>query len=256
MAFDESHPAVNISTENIVIWRYMDIPSFLSLITERSLTFVRADLFEDKYEGKLPIKTALHIDEITRQEIENGITDKSYWNFSKILNENNGGVYINCWCNENHEMVHMWKIYSKENGLAIQTDYSTLKESFETNEIIYPSQIKYIDFENEYVDWKSNSLITYSIKRKEYKSENEFRLMLAYPREIEDKIILDGDVDSITRQRKKLYLTHPVVKCKVNPQLLIKKILISPYAPNWYLDIIKNIIKKYNINIEVLQSKL
>lgn len=257
MPIDESHPIMKTPKNNLNLWRYMDIPSFLSLLIDESLTFVRADLFEDKYEGTLPILTAEMIDTSSRKQIEKGILDKQYWNYSEILNKDNKNVYLNCWCNENHEMVHMWKIYSKENGIAIETDYEKIKESFISEEKVFPTEIKYLDYKKDIVDWKSNGLTVYTLKRKEYKSENEFRLILPYPRIIEDKVIQIKETENRGRFRKELYLNTPVIKCKVNPTKLITKIHVSPYAPKWYLSLIIDIAKKYELNVEsISQSDL
>jgi hypothetical protein len=134
----------------------MDIPSFLSLLTNNTLVFVRGDLFEDKFEGTVPKLTANLLDIQTRKEIEEGKTNQEYWNYSDLLNKNNKNTYLNCWCKESHEMVHMWKIYSKEDGIAIESKYSQLKKSITTKEPIYPTEVKYIDFKNEVIDWEKN----------------------------------------------------------------------------------------------------
>lgn len=235
----------------------MDIPSFLSLLNDEALTFVRADLFEDKYEGKLPIKTAEQIDADTRKQITAGKLDKQYWNYSEILNNHTKDVYLNCWCNENHEMVHMWKIYSKESGIAIETDYESLKKALRTKETVYPTEIKYTDFKNDHVDWNANALTVFTLKRKEYKSEREFRLILPYPKLIQDQLKGITDNDERVRKSKLLYLNTPVIKCEVDPIKLIKNIHVSPYAPKWYLNLIKDISKKYNLKTDfITQSDL
>lgn len=257
MPIDESHPVMKIPKTNIILWKYMDIPSFLSLLIDESLTFVRADLFEDKFEGTLPKMTAELIDLGIRKEINEGKLDEHYWNYSEILNQDNKSTYLNCWCNEKHEMVHMWKIYSKENGVAIETDYETMKEAILSTELLFPTEIKYVDFKNDMIDWDSNGLTVYTLKRKEYKSEKEFRLILAYPRIIEDQLLHLKTHEEIGPLREELYFNSPVIKCEVNPAKLIKKIHVSPYAPKWYLKLILSLAKKYNINAEsISQSDL
>ncbi len=257
MPLEESHPIMSTPRNNISLWRYVDIPSFLSILVDESLTFVRADLFEDKYEGKLPIKTANLIDATTIHQVVYGDSTNTRKSFSEILNSQTNSVYLNCWCNENHEMVHMWKIYSKEYGIAIETDYENLKKSIQTNETIYPTEIRYIDFNNEAVDWRSNALTVYTLKRKEYKSENEFRLILSFPKVIEEEIRKNTTTANAAQIRNDIYSKFPVIKCKVDPKMLIKKIHISPYAPNWYLDLIIDLAKKYDLTPEsISQSDL
>lgn len=257
MPFDENHPIITLPDENIDLWRYMDIPSFLSLLVDQSLTFVRGDLFEDKYEGILPEMTAAAIDKQILQKIQTGKIDSQYSNFSKILHSLKNQVYLNCWCKERHEMVHMWKIYSKEKGVAIETNYETLKESIRSKETVLPTLVNYVDFKNDIVSWASNGLTAFTLKRKEYKSENEFRLILSYPRIVEDQLLELENQKEIDSLRRTLYLNTPVVKCEVDVNKLIKRIHLSPYAPKWYLNLIEDLVKKYNLNPEsITQSDL
>lgn len=257
MPISESHPVLIIPKENLTLWRYMDIPSFLSLILNESLTFVRADLFEDRFEGTLPRLTAELLDYQMQQKIKNGELDQKYLNLSSMLNQGNKTTYLNCWCKENHEMVHMWKIYSKENGLAIQTDYNRLKESILTDESIHPTEIRYLDYNNVFVDWKFNTMTFYTLKRNEYKSENEFRLILSHPRFVENQIDFKKSAPEIVNSRNRLYEKTPVIKCRINPAILISKIYISPYAPKWYYEMVSDILEKFNLaDKEIIQSEL
>lgn len=243
MPLDESHPVMNTPKKNINLWKYMDIPSFLSLISSESLTFVRADLFEDKFEGTLPKPTANFLDLDIQRLVKDGKLRPEYSNFklSESMYKDRETVYMNCWCKENHEMVHMWKIYSKENGIAIETNFESLKESIESTENIYPTEINYLDYKHDHLEWQQNSLTPYTSKRKEYKSENEFRLIISNPKIVEDK----------------LYSQTPVIHCKVNTNKLISKIHLSPYAPRWYYQVIVDIVKKYDLfEIEIVESDL
>lgn len=256
MAIDESHPILNIPKTDITIWRYMDIPSFLSLLTNNTLIFVRGDMFEDKLERTMPYLMANLINIETRKEIEDGKTNREYWNYSDIINKNNKNTYINCWSKESHEMVHMWKIYSKQDGIAIESKYSKLKKSISTEELVYPTEVKYIDFKNDTIDWEKNFMKLYSLKRFEYKSENEFRLLIFHPRILEDKL-LEVDWEKRSRERSKLYCQTPVLHCKVDIKELISKIHLSPYAPKWYLAFLKDLTAKYGLHdLSITQSDL
>lgn len=249
MPIKESHPAINPPKTNISLWRYMDIPSFLSLLIEGSLSFVRSDLFQDRFEGILPKQTAAIID--------NRVKVQSTSKYSELLNQQKNEVYLNCWCNEIHEVVHMWKIYSKENGVAIETDYEKLKTSILSSDTIYPTLIQYINFANDAVDWRENALTVYSLKRQEYKSENEFRLVLPWPQTIERQLYKIEDQKARDVETTRLYKDTPVIKCKVNAPTLIKRIHLSPYAPSWYLPLIADLANKYALNVDsISQSDL
>ncbi|NLN32839.1 MAG: hypothetical protein GX159_04505 [Flavobacteriaceae bacterium] len=257
MPIKEEHPAINLPKSNIELWRYMDIPSFISLLANEALIFVRADLFEDKFEGTLPKVTNENVTNWARTQIKQGKLHKGYWNLGNIIsNEDKKTVYLNCWCKENHQMVHMWKIYSKENGIAIQTTYEDLKNSITSDEIVYPSEINYIDFQKDIVDHQ-NGLSMFSIKRREYKSESEFRLILSFPRIIEDQLLQYKTHEEIRPFRNTLYQKTQTIKISVNLSKLIKTVNLSPYAPKWYYEVIRSILDKYNLgNVNISTSDL
>jgi len=89
---------MTLPKSNIPLWRYMDIPSFLSILTEEALTFVRADLFEDKYEGRPPKQTSEAVNFAIRKEINRGNIGSTLWNYSEFVDKNSFKPYLNCWC--------------------------------------------------------------------------------------------------------------------------------------------------------------
>lgn len=252
------HPVMSAPSQNVTLWRYMDIPSFLSLLTTKSLTFVRSGLMEDKFEGKLP-KATIEVmrDYLAIMGNSKGIHPNMQKAYIKYLEEGSREVYINCWCKESHEMVHMWKIYSKENGVAVETTFDKLKSSLITDDIVYPTEIRYLDYKEDLIDRQNNVLTAYTIKRNEYKSENEVRLIISSPKVVQDKIDRSGDSSDFLQSTKKAYIETPVVSCTVDLKELISRIYLSPYAPQWYHKIIVDIIKKYDLgHLEVVQSDL
>jgi hypothetical protein len=258
MPINEEHPNLKKPKGNFIIWRYMDFPSFLSLLTKSTLTFVRADLFEDKYEGKLPRVTANLIDIEYENLVRSSGGIPAGNKLSDLLDNLNNEVYLNCWCKENHEMVHMWKIYSKEHGIAIETTYEQLKKSLVTDDTVYPVEIKYLDFFRDFIDWQSNVLTAFTVKRKEYKSENEFRLLISNPIEIVNKARQsDTTVDALHGILQNMYKQIPAVDCGVNLNELISRVHLSPYAPKWYYDVLRDTMKNFGLgDIEIMQSSL
>jgi len=43
---------------NSILWRYLDLEKFKSLLETRALFYCRADKFSDPFEGSIPIKEA------------------------------------------------------------------------------------------------------------------------------------------------------------------------------------------------------
>lgn len=258
MPINESHPIMNTPKNDYKIWRYMDIPSFTSLLLERALTFIRADLMEDKYEGTLPQISNFVIDQQVENMIKKGTLLPKYRGLSQWIFKDKFDVYLNCWIKERTEMVHMWKIYSKEKGIAIETTYNNLKNAIVDEEEVYPTNISYVDFNKEYVDLGANMLKPYTIKRIEYKSENEFRLIVAFPRQIENQIAqYNSDEILKAMKRREIYNSNPALKIKVDINNLIEAIHISPYAPKWYNELIRKLLDKFELNkIPIIQSEL
>lgn len=258
MPIDDKNIIMNTPTENLTLRRYMDVPSLLSILTKKSLTFIRADLFEDKYEGIWPNKSAEVINKRIQENFRKlGSEYKS--DFSETLNkEMRKSVYINCWCNEESELVHMWKNYSKENGIAIETNYERLKESINTVETVYPTEIEYVDYLDDIFDWKSNALTAFTAKKQEYKAESEFRLIMPNPELLEEREeLMKSTGDEKYNFRSNLYDKIPAVYCPIEIRTLIRKICISPFATDWFLDVIIDILKEFGLNdIKVIKSKI
>ena len=118
--------------DDIVIWRYMSLEKFLSLIENKELYFCRVDLFEDKHEATLPI--------IDKNNFYYSEENKNYWENERKRH------FVNCWIESPHELSLMWTAYAKD-GLAIKTTAGNLKKSLnDSEENIYLSRVKYIDY--------------------------------------------------------------------------------------------------------------
>lgn len=239
----------------------MDIPSFLSLLVDEALTFSSASLMEDKFEGTLPKLTEQLLDFYAQQlNIVNTISTEQL-KFSEIIYSLKDAVYLNCWCKAQTEMVHMWKIYSKEKGVAIETTYNKLKEAIIDEEKIYLTEISYLDYDNQQYNWGNNVLSPFTIKRLEYQSEQELRLILAYPnqvqKEIGEKNVQKAPIDFRKNPFTEFYKKFPIIKVKTDISKLIDAIHISPFAPNWYSDLIKKTLDKFGLkNINIIRSEL
>lgn len=115
------------------LWRYMDLPKFVSLLSSRSLWFARADTFEDKWEAfsrevPYPIdggnSTAEdHLRTLARyHEL---IQTHRDWR-RKLVRQ----LFVNCWVRAEYESVAMWKIYgSYAAGIAVQTTVGRFRRS-------------------------------------------------------------------------------------------------------------------------------
>lgn len=112
MFLAESHPSFARQPKgDDVVWRYMYLARFISLLQNEALYFTRVDLMEDQWEG--------HLDDFSFQNImrssdQQGVQDRIY-------------NFINCWNLSTVESVAMWQLYQKEGrGVAIKSTWSNL----------------------------------------------------------------------------------------------------------------------------------
>lgn len=211
--------------DNIVIWRYMSLEKFLSLIENEELYFCRVDLFEDKHEATLPI--------IDKKNFYYSEENKNYWENERKRH------FVNCWIESPHELSLMWTAYAK-NGVAIKSSVGNLKSSFNDSfENIYLSRVKYIDYDNE------SSQSTYAplnvlklvfTKRSLFKQENEIRL-------------LHSDYENKDRDIKGKSI-------KVDINVLIDEIVTSPNTDDNFLNLIKTYLNSKGINKKITSSIL
>src|SRR5579885_861214 len=97
--------------DDTMIWRYMSMSKFLSLLISRSLYLTQCDRLEDPFEGTLP---------------RNSTPDERR-DAAKMRHM----MYVNCWYMNEHESAAMWKLYSAAgDGIAVQSTIGRLKRCF------------------------------------------------------------------------------------------------------------------------------
>lgn len=233
------------------LWRYMDLSKFLSLIGKKALYFASAESFEDIFEGAkgtLELKEkwdAFYLDffkeaiqttpgmkpeDLTAEYIEENAT--------RLLSELNASgnvkrkhTFISCWhCNES-ESEAMWKLYSTNvsNALAIQTTYQQLYEALDKDPSIEIGKVKYIDFSKRF----SSVNGSFWYKRKSFEHEREVRAIITS------------------------YQSHSGgIEKAVNLEKLISAVYVSPYAPKWFEDVVRDVMQKYGLNKPLYCSEM
>jgi len=132
--------------EDIIIWRYHDLPKYMDLLIREQLFFNKVDKFEDPFER------------IQGKDVSS----------SPAAN-----AAVNTWHMNNEESYAMWRIYGQGiYGLAIQTTLHKLKQSFQKTNL--QIEIREVDYVSDDVlqDRKTSPYFT---KRKIYAFENELR---------------------------------------------------------------------------------
>lgn len=233
------------------LWRYMDLAKFLSLISRKALYFAAAKSFKDPFEGakglicnkqswdnfyleffREAILTApgQNLEKLTEKKIKSD-SYRLLKTLSSIGLHSRENTYICCWHQNDYESEAMWQLYSNDitNAIAIQTTAMRLYVSVGRDPRIDIGKVSYIDFTKRF----SSVNGSFWYKRKAFEHEREVRAIICDHQQKSNGIYIPCDVNE-----------------------LIEKIYVSPYAHEWFFDLVVEILKKYRLNKKVLQSEL
>ncbi|MEQ8417716.1 MAG: hypothetical protein RIB71_24745 [Imperialibacter sp.] len=240
--------------EHVELAKYIDITKFLSLLKDQQLFFCRLDKLEDRFEGTMPkisrndfIDFYKHVRDV-ENFFDSPLTDeqveKKVDNDLKLREKFKSLNCINCWNEFKGESYALWKIYSDLNqGIMIKSSFKRIIRGFEgSRENIYCSRVKYIDYEKDSIDI-GNIMTPVVHKHKAYSYENEIRLI--------HQVSEVGWIHDWENEK-----FESGVKVSVNLQELFNEIIISPFSPDWFVELIKDILNRYSVRCNVVNSKL
>lgn len=132
--------AVDDVSDNAILWRYMDLAKFVSLLSESSLWLARSDTFKDQREGVFNQAMRVYLTE----ELESlkgagvNVDDVNATELAIRLN-----AFISCWHNSQTENMIMWELYGEtENSIAIKTTAANLKSSFDLEKVFHEQALE------------------------------------------------------------------------------------------------------------------
>lgn len=235
------------------LWKFMDLSKFLSLIQRCELYFRRADCFDDPYEGARGTKKneaywdeyykkwLVEVVKSTKQITGKDVADKEAHNESlrllsqlkKIGKNDRATTFVCCWHANEFESEAMWNLYTSDakQGIAIQTSKESLYLALDREPSIAIGYVNYIDFKKDFTD--INDAFFY--KRNSFAHEKEVRCVIRH------------------RDLKNL---PTGIYIPIDLNRLIENIYISPTSQPWFYDVVKNIVDKYDLKKNVLQSTL
>lgn len=249
-------------TEDDTILRYMNFSQFKSLF-QNGLNLTRADIFwkDDPFEGEF-IEAMYRVAndfKITSQS-EGSVQPKSMVN---SLKEESSKVrklsYVSCWTLSESENVALWKIYGKDkNAIAIKTSIGTLKQAIMNRlantdgnkttlmkwidkEIV---QVKYIDHRTTDEDLKkaivnippfSSQILHY--KNIGYKYEEEARMIFTGVETGSEEVARKLGEICATNSSQKDNIT---INIDIFPKEYVSGIIVSPFADQWFYDLLKH----------------
>ena len=232
----EEHPLCTPpQNQTARIWRYMDVTKLLSML-DGSLWFSNITCVDDPLEGFLNRATVKKFRELPKDlpKINEEAVKKTIEENLKIIKWGRGLLNISSWHMNEGESAAMWQLYLKsENGIAIQSTYRRLRDSFkDSKEAVHIGIVKYIDEDDDTIDWRN--VINYALhKRKSFEHEKELRAIVFSPSDNGG-----GSVD-------------------IDLEVLIEKIFVAPNSPKWTYELIKRTVRKYGFDkIPVEQSEM
>ena len=165
----EVHKYLKVADGDTVIWHYMPIRHFLTLLNSKHLYFSRVDHLDDK------------------AEVLVSDAERQYW--KKVLKIDLGSwveserkrVFVNCWIKSKMENSVMWSAFASQgNGVAIKTTVDKLIRSYQGDKHVNILDVNYIDHRLQPIqppDGPINVLRFFSTKRIFYEPEQELRLI-------------------------------------------------------------------------------
>ncbi len=210
---------------NQKIWRYMDFTKFISMLEERALYFSCIAILNDQFEGSIS-----ELNKLLRPLInKNKNPEEIPIHIKELRNE----VAVNCWHSGDYESAAMWELYSKsDESVCLQSTYKKLKSSLSNN--IDVGIVQYIDYKKEYIP-EHDPYLVFLYKRKSFEHEREIRGLIK-------------KLDTSNKGKGKFV--------KINLDMLIENVYISPSSPTWFYELVKKTLKRYNLSKNIIHSSL
>ncbi len=225
---------------NTILWKYMSLEKFIDLLISNELYFTNASKLTDKYEGMIPLKS---YDSYRKELIQQNLSEEEIQERISVLTYSaqtfRDLTLVSCWTMNRFESYALWKIYlsGSKGGVAIRTTASKIKEAIKNggetyDEDIFFGIIEYSDFledPNSRFQWITR-------KTRFYDYEKEARLFIFhYPKS-------EGGGNPP-------YKISNGRRFKVDLNLLLDKIYLSPFTAEWFA-------KSFNEAIERLRPDL
>jgi hypothetical protein len=238
----------NVTPETI-IWKYLDIPTFLNLLLNQHLIFRRFDKFQDKLEGTMPESAQQDfkrfLEGMVSKEEAHLRTQKETERIAKYKL----WAYANCWSINTDENYALWKIYlnGHKEGVAIKSTVEKLKDA-----LVYDSELikhgedivmKEVSYNNLGKGLNQENVNT--SKYVQYKYESELRIFFKNQRNFQNK---ENDISEG-------YNDKEIKPIKVDVKTMIQELYISPFAQIWFKDTLQDLLNSRFPELEIKFSE-
>lgn len=203
-----------------VLWRYMDLDKYVSMLTEGGIFFSNPANFDDSFEGSL---SSASVDSLEKWQPDDGRNLAS--GIQQFTRDTN---VVSCWHEMPEESHAMWRIYTGKEGtgVAIKTDYGSLIRALfgcgKPDDPYISGYVEYVDYDKEYKISPLHAMALFH-KRKYYSYEREVRIAC--------------HVNKDTSGPGKTY--------EADLDELIHRVVVSPLSGNWLFFAVKEITGKF-----------
>jgi hypothetical protein len=241
-----SHPVFAMPEAGTAIWRYMSLAKLLSLVESGSLFFCYADRLGDPFEGALPKETQ----RASRQYAEAYMAPGTWERMAKGHNHLRKVTAISCWHMGEHESAAMWQLYAPTGeGVAVRSTVGRLAGSLPQTPTphrtgitdISIGRVKYLDYDRERIP-EGNFYWPFVHKRRSYEHERELRALTITPA---------GEPEHCAPSSGPGGIAIPI-----NVEQLIDRVFVAPSAPAWFEELIRAILGKLGLRVQVEKSRL
>ena len=234
------------------IWRYMAFSKFVSNLDKKALFFSRVDLLGDPYEGSVSKPTVEAREAAYRQlqkeqDLPDQVVEHLLKSSPELTQNARAFIFVNCWNMSDYESPALWAIYGKrKESIALQSTFSRLVESLASAEqSVQIGTVSYLDYEEEYMP-AANLFHPSLHKRRGFDHEKELRAAIM---QVPIKKNSGIDVDLLKSTRG-----HHIL---VDFDALIERLYVHPTVPNWFLELVESIMRKYDLgDKEIVRSTL
>ena len=216
---------------NVSVWRYVDLARFLHLLETSSLFFARADTFADPFEGSLSVPTIPLRERVLAATPLPPDTWSGISHIQKFLRQR---VFLSCWHMNEYESAAMWELYAPGGrAIALRSTYQLLRDALGEHASL--GTVRYIDYSRDPMP-PDAPYAAFFHKRRSFEHERELRAI------------------SFDAKKDPLDLAGRLVKLNVNSTL--QSVHVSPFAPAWYVDLLRAVMSRFGVNVGVQRSSL
>jgi hypothetical protein len=241
---------------NARLWRYMDLAQFLSILETQALFFpsVATLAKADPYEGEpLPAK-------LRAAKAQGAAALRAFRLNCEVFKHLN---FYNCWHMNDGESDAMWKLHLKgSQGIAIQSTVERIKSSLQNchTDTVYMTLVKYVDYDTFTTTDTMFGSSDYMFKRLAFRHEQEVRLGTDR-RDVRSEFFdATGRISaSNPRVTPADILMHPErtgVYVPVSISALVERVVIYPFAPVWFSELVTSLSKRLGYGFEVVSSEM